>query len=455
MKNKKHFIISSSLIVLLLIISGCVKSREFKPIENTCSSIVANAIYSDVKNLYVDEAVQIQEDLVIEGYVISSDAAGNFFSVLHFQDKLSNPVEGFQIEIDLRDLHLFYEVGSKISIKMKGLYVGKSKEVYKIGGAFTSFGNVSVGRLPAAIADQHIFISCEDKKVVEASVLEISDVDKQPINTLVKFKNVQIIEEEVGLPFAIDAEETERTLMDCEGNEIVMLNSGYSDFYKDKLPAENGSITGVLVRDKNEYQLVVRSTDDLDLDQDRCEGLEEEISSEQIFISELADPDNNAGARFVELYNSSTKTISLNGWKFNRYTNDNQELGSSIDLTSLEIFAESTLVFAANAEEFNMVYGFEPNLESGDNSPADSNGDDNFQLIDPFDKVIDAFGVIGEDGSNTNHEFEDGRAVRKLEIVYGNAVFDDTEWIITNDTGANGTIAMPQNAPNDFTPGVR
>ena len=72
-----------------------------------------------------------------------------------------------------------------------------------------------------------------------------------------------------------------------------------------------------------------------------------------------------------------------------------------------------------------------------------------------FEAVIDSFGIIGEDGSGTNHEFEDGRALRKPGILQANATYDFDEWVIFNDTGAAGTTNQPQNAPADFTPGIR
>ena len=43
---------------------------------------------------------------------------------------------------------------------------------------------------------------------------------------------------------------------------------------------------------------------------------------------------------------------------------------------------------------------------------GDSNGDDNIAIIDGSSDIIDLFGVSGEDGSNTCHEFEDGVALR-------------------------------------------
>ena len=76
-------------------------------------------------------------------------------------------------------------------------------------------------------------------------------------------------------------------------------------------------------------------------------------------------------------------------------------------------------------------------------------------MIDGRGNVVDVFGVIGQDGSGTNHEFEDGRAVRNIAITEGRSSYDFSEWTLYNDTGGAGTINMPQNAPEDFTPGRR
>ncbi|MGS0525996.1 hypothetical protein ACU8V7_13305 [Zobellia nedashkovskayae] len=83
----------------------------------------------------------------------------------------------------------------------------------------------------------------------------------------------------------------------------------------------------------------------------------------------------------MELYNSSGEDISLKGWKLKRYTNANTEVSSEIDLSGLTINANGFLVISPNADEFETVYGFAPDLGVGTNSPADSNGDDNLQLV--------------------------------------------------------------------------
>ncbi len=441
-------------ILVLMIPLGCVKDRNFKAPEESCvSEWESNATYAQVKDLYVDGTLQIQDDLIIEGYVVSSDKEGNFFSSLHFQDSPENPTEGFQLEFDLRDSHLFYPVGSKIHIRLKGLYLGKQQGVYKLGGVYTSFGNLSVGRLPVSVVPQHLYRACGQELALAPLEVHLDDLEDHMVNTLVKLNNVEIIEEELGLSYADSEEETERTLIDCNDNEIILLNSGYSDFQSSSLPSGSGTVVGVLLKDNEDFHLVIRGVNDMDLEDERCAEVVDEFTSNSIFISELADPDNNAGARFVELYYSGTGVLPLKGWSLHRFTNANTETSSTIDLSGHEIAAESTLLISPNASEFEAVYGFAPDVTVGTNSPADSNGDDNLQLVDPFGTVIDMFGVIGEDGSGTDHEFEDGRALRKPGIIEANPTYTFSEWLIYNDTGASGTTDQPQNAPTDFSPG--
>lgn len=438
------------------VLGGCVKSREYNAVENNCSSnLKANATFLEVKDYYVDKTVQIQEDLIIEGYVISSDESGNFFNVLYIQDKPVNPTAGFQIEIDMRDSHLLYPVGAKVFIRSKGLYLGKTRDVFKLGGAFTAFGNITVGRLPALIADQHIIVACGDREALEPQKIALDELAPGYTHTLVQFSKVEIVAEELGEPFAIPREETARHLVDCRGNGMVLWNSGFSDFQSNKVPEGNGTIVGVLLQERNDFKLAIRSLKDIDFAGSRCAEEMTEGSSTDIFISELADPDNDAKARFLELYNSSDTPVSLNGWMLRRYTNDNLTVGATVDLSNQIIEAQGTLVLSPNAAAFEAVYGFLPDMEVGRNSPADSNGDDTIELVGPLGQVIDIFGVVGEDGSGTDHEFENGRAVRNPGIIQGNARYDADEWTIYNDSGGFGTLLQPQIAPQDFTPGTR
>ena len=435
---------------------SCVKSGVFEEPGTNCENdMVANATFEDIKRLYIDKTIQIQEDYFIEGYIISSDQENNFFGVLHFQDRPNNPRDGFQLEIDLRNAYLFYDIGDKILLNVKGLYLGKSKGVFKLGGVFSSFGNEIVGRLPSASVFEKMKVLCGENKNIVPTETTISDLNESLVNTLITIDNVEFSEDELGLPFAEKKEESLRKLVDCLDKELLLRTSGFAEFQSNMLPEGSGSITGILILDGEEYQLVVRKLNDINFDKERCEDLVTEFTSPNIFFSELADPNNNAGARFIEIYNASETALPLKGWTLLRYTNASLEVSSTLDLSGFQIEAQSTLVIAPNETQFELIYGFPPDIATGTNSPADSNGDDNLQLVDPFGNIIDVFGVVGEDGSGTNHEFEDGRAVRKISVFKGNEVYTFSEWEISNDTGGSGTNNSPKNAPNDFTPGIR
>jgi hypothetical protein len=177
------------------------------------------------------------------------------------------------------------------------------------------------------------------------------------------------------------------------------------------------------------------------------------VTSDSIFISEISDPDNEPQARFLEIFNAGDNEVDLKGWSIVRYTNANTEPGGAADLSGNTIPSKTALVISAWPETFYQVYGFDPNIVIKSNGPADSNGDDNMVLLDPFGKIIDVFGIPGEDGTGTSHEFEDGVAIRKNTIQKANPEFNVLEWEIFNDNGGNGTENRPHTAPEDFTPG--
>ena len=61
------------------------------------------------------------------------------------------------------------------------------------------------------------------------------------------------------------------------------------------------------------------------------------------------------------------------------------------------------------------------------------------------------FGVPGEDGSGTGHEFEDGRAERAASNTSSSAVWDEAGWNVDNDSGGGDGN---QYAPEGFDPGA-
>lgn len=185
------------------------------------------------------------------------------------------------------------------------------------------------------------------------------------------------------------------------------------------------------------------------------------LSFGQIFITEIADPTNDFSARFVELYNAGGGDVDLSaggGYKLQRYTNGNAGPQAAVALTGT-ITAGGFYIISPNGTVFTSTYGFAPNQSIGTGGPADSNGDDHIQLLDTSDAIIDRFGVPGADGSNTCHDFEDGRVERIASIVTGNnGAFDEANWNVWQDgnssSGCTNNTTSAQSAPGDFDPGA-
>lgn len=182
------------------------------------------------------------------------------------------------------------------------------------------------------------------------------------------------------------------------------------------------------------------------------------LSFGQVIITEIADPNNAAStARFIEIHNVSSSDVNMTGWELKRWTNENPEptASSAVDLSSLGNF-QSGEIAVIGKSGFEGVYGFPPSIVSSSSS-VDSNGDDQLAIFDGSGTIIDIFGVPGEDGSGTCHEFEDGRAERKATVTNAQAVWNEAEWNVWADSTVSGCTShenSPKNAPDDFDPGV-
>lgn len=398
--------------------------------------------------------MEITEDWYWEGYVISSDATGNIFGSIFIQDQLENPAFGLEVKTDLTDSHSRFPMGSRVQIRLKGLFLDQTGNRWALGGIRDVFGTLVLDRIPALATLDHLALSCEEGGMLVPRLVPADSLRNSYLNTLVRIPEMEILPAYHPAPFAVKDQETEVPVWSCTGVGLTLVNSGFSDFQAETLPAGSGELTGILTGKEGNYELLIRSPEDLHFEPTTCEMRYPPQQSDQVLISEIADPENNPDARFLELYNAGTVDVNLRGWKLVRYTNGNTEPGTEVDLTSLEMAPGKTLVFSSKPIAFEAVYGFAPDVEVRSNGPADSNGDDNILLIDPFGEVMDAFGVPGEDGSGTAHEFEDGRALRKKEVAQAAAVFDPGQWNVQNDTGEAGTLLLPAQAPGDYTPGT-
>ena len=172
-----------------------------------------------------------------------------------------------------------------------------------------------------------------------------------------------------------------------------------------------------------------------------------------VFMTELTDPQNSSDAgRYVELYNNGDSAVDLSdGWTVQRWTNGNADpTASSVVALTGSIVPGGFYIICNDADKFSATFGGTCDQDIGTGGFADSNGDDNMALLHA-DAIVDMFGIAGEDGSGTGHEFEDGRAERAAGNTTASATWEESGWNVDNDSGGGDGN---QYAPEGFDPGA-
>merc|ERR1712176_361996 len=164
-------------------------------------------------------------------------------------------------------------------------------------------------------------------------------------------------------------------------------------------------------------------------------------------ITEIIDPVNKPTHRYIEIYtpNCAGQVIIDDLWIV-KYRKDktNPSYVNPINLKGLEIPDDGFMVFCAT-QEGNAFYNGSCDFVTHDGSAADSDGRDNICIIrgsiDTDFEILDIFGKIGEDGQGSNHNFQDGRAVRKPTSTTPTDEWNPNDWTIT--IPASNTDADP------------
>ena len=299
-------------ILLAIIVSAaffsCVEDDDFSVpeslgteenlgLQNILSAISSNELtlisITDLKNLYNGQATLIESDLVVKGYVTSSDKTGNFYKEFYMQDAPENPTAGIGVVLNQVDTYNQFNQGREVYIKLKGLYVGlNSSDVLTIGGQ--GDGN-EVDVITANQIPDFIFRSSTTETLVPVTA-DPSDINNSHMGMLVALQNVQFPANLVGSTFvdAYDDFDTQYPLVSCgNGSELLMETSSFASFNQVPLPLNGrGSITGVITRTfgGSNIVLVLNSTDDINFNENRCDPLFEESFNTAIDNTDLDLP---------------------------------------------------------------------------------------------------------------------------------------------------------------------
>ncbi|WP_412987051.1 DUF5689 domain-containing protein [Pontimicrobium sp. IMCC45349] len=237
---------------------------------------------SQLKAMYNGQVTLIESDIVVKGYVTSSDATGNFYKEFYMQDAPENPTAAIGVVLNLADNYNRYNKGREVYIKLKGLFLGEnSSEVLTIGGA--EDGD-EVDEITANMIPDFLFRSNVTETIVPLTV-GMSSVNDAHLGMFVQFENAQFPAGLEGQTFVApyDDFDTQRALVSCDnGAEFLIETSSFANFNQMPLPTQGrGTIAGVISQSYggDDIVMLLNTTDDISFDGNRCDPVFEETFS--------------------------------------------------------------------------------------------------------------------------------------------------------------------------------
>ena len=276
----KRFNYYLSLMLLLVFTAACNDEFDQPPMVIPTAQHTPNMTIAEFKAKYWQDAVNyidtVKEDIVIHGWVTSSDESGNIYKSLYISDGTA----GINISINQNSLYNNYRIGQEIVIPMKDYFVGKYNGQQQLGyPAWYASGSVwEATFLPQAMWESMVEINgLPDLSKVDTVDVSISDFQgKYDAETLLKYQGklvrisgVQFVEANGTLTYAESSATTNRTIADEDGNQLVVRNSNYADFRADVLPEGTVDVVGLLSfyatrqNSSGTWQFYLRSADDV------------------------------------------------------------------------------------------------------------------------------------------------------------------------------------------------
>lgn len=240
--------------VLALFVTGCKKEYDHPP-ERTLplGSVMTIQQLKDSFAL-ANAPLRFTHNENVFATVISDEQDGNFYKNVYVQDSTGG--------ICLRLL------------SSGGLYVGDRIRIYLPGTVVAPYAGLM--QIDSVNVDNNV-VKQATQQYIQPQVVTMDQITPEMQSTLVILDSVEFIASEAaGGTWATFAgsSSTNRTLEDCDGNQIILRTSDFANYAGDQLPTGRGSIVCVVGLYNTDMQLYARSMPEVHLNGPRCPGQE-------------------------------------------------------------------------------------------------------------------------------------------------------------------------------------
>lgn len=238
-----------------LLLTGCYDSAfreasggEAQPVTLTIRQLC---------DIYAGTTFPVTGDIVLAGTVTTCDRDGNFYRTLCIESDGA----GLEIMAGIDLLHNDYPVGSPITLRLKGLAVGKSRGVLQIGrmpAAGSGHATDYFASKPAL--DASVIRSGEELQPLSPALFRIAELTPAACGRLVRIEAVRYTPEDLSPGTWVGY----KRFTDDTGAEIYTFVRTYARFADEEVAPGFRSITGILQQNgTGRYILKPRYEEDL------------------------------------------------------------------------------------------------------------------------------------------------------------------------------------------------
>lgn len=252
-------------------VTGNAYGNNSIPEGRTISIAALKEKYDAFIDTSTDTYTTIEDETRIEGVIIGDDESGNIYKQLVVGDETGSIIVG----VNTTGLYAFCPVGQKVVIDCKGLQIGSYRRLAQLGSTYAG----KIGRMPEYVWKQRVRLIDEPKLFYDelkpltvSTAADLTAIDMKQAPLLVTLKDVSFPDADGTVTYAAEEDLSnpslsfvERDIKYADGTKCkaVAHTSIYANFADEALPQGTLNVTGILTRYNNDWQLIIRTANDI------------------------------------------------------------------------------------------------------------------------------------------------------------------------------------------------
>jgi len=351
MKNKmKQFNLKAVALAMITTVAfiSCDKDFDTPPVPTLPEGSILTV--QELRDLFVGSEVRFEQPMSVYGVVTADESSGNLFESVYVQDNTA-----------------------AINLRLQfsgGLSQGDSIRIFLPGTVLSSFS----GMLQLDSVDVDNNIVKQAVNVFKAPTLTtIPQINTSQQARLIRLENVEFSVNELSNTYAdpINLSTLNRTLVNCDGDEIIVRTSGFANFAGLGIPIGNGDFVAVVSEFQGTMQLLIRDIDEIQLNSTRCDSMAVTVCPPVGSVNQPFDliTDN---VDFTEMCWSNIAAVGSRIWRGDEFQGD--------------LRLQATAFGSSDAS--NVMWLISPNMQFTSGMTLNFDTQKGFYTHDPFDAFI-------------------------------------------------------------------